>query len=235
MMGKVTDTDQFVRKTTTGLIALPADHVLLTRRELPIEAILKRCVSACTQCSYCTDMCPRYLIGHRLRPNLTMRAAAFGWFEEDSPAMDALICCECGICETSACNMGLSPMRINMMIKKKFAENGIKFRRSDGELKAHEYRSGRKTPIRNIMQRTGLLEWYGQKTPYRGELASKRVEIDLRQHIGAPCVPIVKDGDKVTVGQLVGEVPDGKLGSPVHASISGTVKITSGMRIGIEA
>jgi electron transport complex protein RnfC len=53
------------------------------------------------------------------------------------------------------------------------------------------------------------------------------VIIPLQQHIGAPCIPLVKVGDQVKVGQKIGE---GKafVSAPVHSSISGKVKqITS--------
>ena len=42
-------------------------------------------------------------------------------------------------------------------------------------------------------------------------------------HIGGPAKPVVKAGDSVKVGQLIGE-PSGFVSSPVHASVSGTVK-----------
>ena len=45
--------------------------------------------------------------------------------------------------------------------------------------------------------------------------------IPMQQHIGAPCTPLVKVGDKVLRGQKIG---DGEgLCVPVHASVSGTV------------
>lgn len=50
-----------------------------------------------------------------------------------------------------------------------------------------------------------------------------RVSIRMSQHIGAPAVPVVKVGERVLVGQVVGVVEKG-LGVPVHASVSGTVK-----------
>lgn len=47
------------------------------------------------------------------------------------------------------------------------------------------------------------------------------VVIPMRQHIGAPCSPLVKVGDPVLEGQKIG---DGEgLCVPVHASVSGTV------------
>ena len=55
----------------------------------------------------------------------------------------------------------------------------------------------------------------------------KTVTICLSQHIGAPCKPLVKIGDRVTVGQKIG---DGQgLCAPVHASVSGEV-ILVGLR-----
>lgn len=49
------------------------------------------------------------------------------------------------------------------------------------------------------------------------------VAIPLQQHIGAPCEPIVKVGDKVKVGQKIGEAT-GFVSAPVHSSVSGEVK-----------
>ncbi len=49
------------------------------------------------------------------------------------------------------------------------------------------------------------------------------VSIPLSQHIGVHAEPVVKAGDLVKVGQVIGEVKEG-LGCPVHASVSGVVK-----------
>jgi electron transport complex protein RnfC len=51
----------------------------------------------------------------------------------------------------------------------------------------------------------------------------KEVFIPLQQHIGAPCKPLVEVGDTVKVGQVIGST-DAYVSSPVHATISGTVK-----------
>lgn len=60
---------------------------------------------------------------------------------------------------------------------------------------------------------------FQQITPFP---APDLVTIPLSQHIGAPCKPLVKKGDKVLMGQMLG---DGEgLCVPVHASVSGTVK-----------
>jgi electron transport complex protein RnfC len=49
-----------------------------------------------------------------------------------------------------------------------------------------------------------------------------RVHIPLSQHAGAPSKPIVKKGDPVRTGTLIGE-PGGRISAATHASISGTV------------
>ena len=46
--------------------------------------------------------------------------------------------------------------------------------------------------------------------------------IPMSQHIGAPCKPLVKKGDMVTVGQKIGD--NQGLCVPVHTSVSGKVK-----------
>lgn len=63
----------------------------------------------------------------------------------------------------------------------------------------------------------------------------KKVVISMQQHVGAPCNPTVKAGDKVFVGQPIGE-PTSYVSAPIHSSVSGTVKaiteilLTSGQR-----
>ena len=49
-----------------------------------------------------------------------------------------------------------------------------------------------------------------------------QVVIPMAQHIGAPCQPLVKKGDYVTMGQKIGENP-APVSAPVHASVSGKV------------
>lgn len=51
----------------------------------------------------------------------------------------------------------------------------------------------------------------------------KTVSVPMQQHIGAPATPLVKKGDTVAIGQVIGRFDSG-LSCPVHASISGIVK-----------
>jgi electron transport complex protein RnfC len=49
-----------------------------------------------------------------------------------------------------------------------------------------------------------------------------RVILPLQQHIGVPCKCVVKQGDYVKIGQIIGEAA-GFVSAPVHATVSGTV------------
>ena len=64
---------------------------------------------------------------------------------------------------------------------------------------------------------------YTASTPIDNITEPEYVSIPLTQHTGVMCRPVVKVGDRVLKGQLVGEIPGG-LGCPVHSGISGFVK-----------
>ena len=63
---------------------------------------------------------------------------------------------------------------------------------------------------------------YANNQPIRDFPEPDMLVIPMAQHIGAPCKPLVKKGDQVTVGQKIGD--NQGLCVPVHASVSGVVK-----------
>ncbi|MCQ4923704.1 electron transport complex subunit RsxC [Tissierella carlieri] len=73
----------------------------------------------------------------------------------------------------------------------------------------------------------------GVHVPHSKELTEKKaleyakepsiVYIPLHQHTGAPCEPIVNVGDRVKVGQKIGQ-SQAFVSAPVHSSVAGTVK-----------
>ena len=74
-----------------------------------------------------------------------------------------------------------------------------------------------------LTSRLGLAP-YNKPAPLKDELVpAKQVKIKMSQHIGAPAVPVVKVGDSVTAGQVVGQAAEGKLSVCIHASISGRI------------
>ena len=58
--------------------------------------------------------------------------------------------------------------------------------------------------------------------PIRVAAIPKQAVFSMFQHIGAPAVPVVKKGDEVKVGTLLGEAGKG-LSVPVFSSVSGKV------------
>lgn len=68
----------------------------------------------------------------------------------------------------------------------------------------------------------GLSCLYGNAAALYEELETRVVRIPLKQHIGAPAIPVISIGDKVTPGQLIAS-GEGKISANIHASIAGTV------------
>ena len=65
-------------------------------------------------------------------------------------------------------------------------------------------------------------KWYAEDKSVQVFPEPDLLVIPMSQHIGAPCQPLVKKGDHVTMGQKIGD--NQGLCVPVHASVSGTVK-----------
>ncbi len=64
---------------------------------------------------------------------------------------------------------------------------------------------------------------YTDKLPIEEMPAPKEVVLPMSMHIGAPCTPVVKPGDYVYMGQLVGKA-GAFVSAHIHSSVSGTVK-----------
>lgn len=223
VMGQVvSDINRPVTKTTGGLIALPADHPAITGKQKPLAAILRIAKLVCEQCCYCTELCPRHIIGHELPPHLIVRAMSHNRLGEPAVVRSALTCSECGVCELYACPVGISPKRVNMALKSELRAKGVRYEGTLG--KADPMAEHRLIPSARLVSRLGLGPWYPPEAPlHPGVYAPERVVIPLKQHAGAPAVPVVRAGDSVACGQLVADLADGELGARLHASIDGQV------------
>jgi Na+-translocating ferredoxin:NAD+ oxidoreductase RnfC subunit len=136
---------------------------------------------------------------------------------------DALICSECGVCEKFACPMMLSPREINAAVKQKLLKEGIKREPGSHTYQVSPFNETRKIPIKRLMERLEVAK-YDVHPPFWGEdIQVKQVIIPLQQHLGKPAVPVVRTGDRIKKGDLIGEIPEGALGARIHASIDGTV------------
>ncbi len=232
MMGKVqVDPAQIasltVTKTTGNIIVLPKDHMLITRVETPITRLSAQARSACIQCKMCTDLCPRYRIGHRIRPNLVMRNIYREPFITDDAEYikafgDAVNCCDCGVCEMFSCPMGLSPRRINSFIKGRLRERGLQVERnmSPVERGSAEYA---RVPTDRLISRLNLTKYSNLHAKECFTLAPQSVMISFCQHIGKPAVPVKNQGDTVKIGDLIAAACGNALSANIHASIDGVI------------
>ena len=228
MMGYLEENHEaLVDKTTGGVIVLPDDHVVVRRRRQDWSQIARIGRSACDQCSFCTELCPRWLLGHPIEPHRAMRSLGFDVSREVNVAGTAF-CCECNLCSLYSCPEGLDPKSVcaenkgRLMAEKKRWENPP-FNPDRPKL----HMANRKAPTKRLMQKLDLNGFRNVGPMQERILETGSVGIKLKQHIGAPCQPVVAVGDRVARGQVVGQVPvtDGKpaLGAPVHASIDGVV------------
>jgi len=235
IMGKMlTDLDNSVTKTSGGLVILPKDHVLIKIKTQPMSQIMKIAKTVCEQCQMCTDLCPRNIIGHRdLKPHMTIRAVNYGKMTESQAIKGAMLCSDCGVCELYACPVNISPRRVNQAIKQELQKQGVKY---EGALSSEDPMwEARMVPSKQIARRIGLKDYYYLDAPLQeGNLEFDRVQIPLKQHVGAPCEPVVKIGDKVNAGDLIATIREGQLGANIHASIRGTVTAVSDNGIIIE-
>ncbi|MDO5115004.1 MAG: 4Fe-4S dicluster domain-containing protein [Synergistaceae bacterium] len=216
-----------VTKTTGNILVLPPDHYLIKRSQLKMARIRLQSRSACIQCRYCTDLCPRWLIGHEMEPHVVMRGL---WCEgqiKNSEEFvrafgDALNCCGCGICELYACPMGLSPRRVNEYFKGVLRARGLD-QKPNPHPKARSSFSQRLIPTERLAARLDLLKYYPLHADRCVRYSPKEVYIPMRQGIGRAASPVAEAGARVSRGELIGRAAEG-ISSNVHASIDGIIK-----------
>ena len=235
IMGKMlTNLDSSVTKTSGGLVVLPKDHALIKIKTQTMAQIMTIAKTVCEQCQMCTDLCPRNIIGHRdLKPHMTIRAVNYGKMTESAVIKGAMLCSDCGVCEMYSCPVNISPRRVNQAIKQELQKQGVKY---DGALGNEDPMwEARMVPSKQMARRIGLKEYYHLEAPLQnGILEFDKVQIPLKQHVGAPCEPAVKIGDVVKQGDLIAKIREGQLGANIHASINGTVTAVSDSGIIIE-
>jgi len=212
-----------VTKTSGGYIILPKDHYLIRRRSQTIPEIKKIGHSACDQCTFCTEFCPRYLLGYQIEPHKVMRSLGFAGEKDDFWGKYAVNCCECNLCSLYACPEDLDPKQACVRSKTNIKLKKLEYIPPTKPLSAHPMQAHRKISIKKLTRKLGLVP-YDKPAHYIDEkLEPNKVVIPLLQHLGSPSIPVVKKGDRVSVGQLIGKIPEGSLGANIHASINGTV------------
>lgn len=227
MMGKLIDIETYaVKKTTKSIVVLPEDSIVITNRKRDISGVLKRAQAICLSCRMCTDLCPRYLLGHDLFPDELMKRMYVRELDEERMKnFDyAYLCCDCGLCELYSCVVDLSARSLFNYIKLELGKMGIKNPHTRKELEANPFREYRKVPVDRLEKRLEI-DKYDSKTPLVDfSMDIREVKLYLSQHVGAPSKPVVKVGDSLKEGDLVADIPEGKLGARIHSSIDGIVK-----------
>jgi Na+-translocating ferredoxin:NAD+ oxidoreductase RnfC subunit len=235
MMGTLSfNLDDVVTKTTGGLIVLPRDHYMVTRRERPLESMHRIGKSACDQCSYCTEFCPRYLLGYEVMPHKVMRSLGFTATGKEIWNQMAELCCACGLCTLYACPEDLYPKEACDRSKDDMRASGMKFVQQK-PVAVHPMKEYRRVPLAMLRKRLKVEE-YEAETPFEPvEFRPASVRVKLKQHAGKSAVATVNPGTRVRRGRVIGRVEEADLGANVHASIDGTVRNVSADFVEIEA
>ncbi len=223
MMGSLGSPSQTVTKTTNAVLVLPKTLPLVQRKLTKTSVDIRRAMSACCQCNYCTSLCPRHLLGHPIDPSALMNAAAHSVTSDTAPYVNAAFCSGCGLCESYSCNQGLSPRALLTATKGALRQNGIKPPQNPDMTDVDSARPLRMIPVSRLRARLGLNPYNKSAPITEKQVKVKRLVIALSQHIGAPAVAVVKKGDKVEKGQLIAKPHENALSVGIHASMSGIV------------
>jgi len=224
MMGKlVSDLDSPITKTTKAILLLDARNKVVVNQSMTEGQLIRQSKSACEQCQKCSDLCPRDLLGHDVKPHLLMRIVNYG-LSDFQGLKRAFGCSECGACELYACPSGLSPRRFNMLVKQQLMAEGAKNDNTGVEFYASPMFPYRKIPSKRLIARLGLSAYDLAAPLQETSFEPKRIALLLKQHVGAPATPVVVAGDRVRRGDVVGRIDEDKLGVNIHASIDGVVE-----------
>ncbi len=234
MMGRLAETlDEPVTKTLGGIVVLPADHELVARYRAPRRHIERIGRSACDQCRFCTELCPRYLLGHPIQPHRAMQSLGFS--QPRGPMVaGTLYCCECNLCSLYACPENLDPKSVCVLSKPAAREMKLFWSGNPESVAPHPLASDRRTPMTRLIARLGLAGFRNVGPLDDRPVTPPRVVLPLKQHAGVPAVPVVRAGARVSAGDLVAAPPKGSLGARIHASIAGVVR-EAGDAVVIEA
>jgi Na+-translocating ferredoxin:NAD+ oxidoreductase RnfC subunit len=228
MMGRLApDLNEPVTKTLGGIIVLPESHPMIQWYRSPRKQIEKIGRSACDQCRFCTELCPRYLLGHPIQPHRAMQSLSFT-NPPDPVIAGTLYCCECNLCSLYACPENLDPKNICVFSKPEARERKLFFAGDPGSVQPHPLNRERRAPMRRLMAKLALTDFNNVGPLEDIPLRPKRIVLPLKQHAGPPAVPAVSAGDHVGIGSLVAAPAPGTLGARIHSSIEGTVRAVNG-------
>lgn len=235
MTGRIASPHTLITKTTNAVILLPQEHYIVTRKTVKANIGIKRAMSACCSCRMCTDLCSRNLLGHPIDPQAFMHGISQNKVIDTKAFLDTFYCSQCGLCEMYSCMQGLSPRSLIQEYKMGLRSKGIAIPKDIEPAPVKRELAYRKVPVKRLQSRLGLDSYDSPALLDENEVTTKIVKIKLSQHIGAPATAIVKVGDKVKAGQMIGAAKENALSIPVYASIDGVVADVNNIAITIKA
>lgn len=235
MTGKIASPHTLITKTTNAVILLPQEHDIVQKKTVKANIGIKRAMSACCSCRMCTDLCSRNLLGHPIDPQAFMHGISQNKVFDSKAFLDTFYCSQCGLCEMYSCMQGLSPATLINEYRTGLRKNGILPDKENAEFTGvSDKRAYRTVPVSRLLRRLGLSKYNVAAPLNEQKVKPERVTVSLSQSIGAPAVPLVKQGDIVTESMLIASAPEGKLGVALHAPIDGCVSAINDTYIIIE-
>ena len=232
MMGSLGSKANIITKTTNAVLVLPSNHSLIRRRQSKTFIDMKRAMAACCQCSYCTSLCSRNLLGHPINPSEFMRVASNSITNDAAPYINAMYCSGCGLCEQYSCVQNLSPRMLLAACKTELRNAGVKPGAQEAPV-VNPNRALRLVPMERLTSRIGLKK-YNKPAPIIEAVPNfKKVTVLLSQHVGAPSIPIVEKGDTVNEKQIIATAGEG-LSVALHSPVNGKVTAVGKTAIIIE-
>ncbi len=220
MMGQIRNPDDSVTKTTGALVFLEEDNPAVREKSASFESLTRFSKAACCQCTECTVLCPRFNLGHDIEPHMIMRTLNYGLDATSTVAQAAYLCCQCGVCSMFSCPFGLSPKRVYADFKKRLKDYNVPPKEHEADL----FNDSKKLSTKRLKARLNLLD-IDVKPEFTGPLPySGPLKVKIKQHIGAAALPLVKIGETVNIGQILSNVQEDELGTPVHSPTKGIVK-----------
>jgi len=211
-----------VTKTTKGILILPDDIPAVTAKMGDSRRQIDRASSVCCQCTLCTEMCPRALLGYDLAPHRTVRSVASTAKDHPEDFLAASSCCGCGVCDLVACCQGILPRKVMMQVRADVAAKGMKYQ-PKGPVEPHEDRDFRLLPNKRFKSMTGVAQFDRMVARMReDEFIPEKLQLPLKQHVGAPAKACVEVGGQVIAGQVIAQAQQG-ISANIHAPVDGKV------------
>jgi Na+-translocating ferredoxin:NAD+ oxidoreductase RnfC subunit len=202
MMGALVEEDFAVRKTTSGILVLPPDNPAVRERLTSLEREARVSKSVCDQCFTCTELCPRYLLGHDIQPHLLMRRAETVLERPGEADHIAWYCCECGVCSLIACPVRITPRRLIAAMKQHMPPP---HKQPKQNVVPHPDYDRKGLPMSYVMMRLAL-ESYAGENRFLGPLHDlDHVRICRGEFGGGLAEPLIEPGRRVIQGEPVAE------------------------------